>query len=325
MSVAYEVVDSFSGSVTLEEGESAVTEVRRRYIVGRFASFNAVRSFVEPYLPLYCIGAGSLAYWVRQALNIQGVGNGYYDITAVYRTKGFANDQGGEQNGEQQDPDNFVAGSIAWDTSGHTEHITQAKSQVKFPGDAGDFHGAINVSGDSVLGVDVVRPQMRYSETWIFPTAKALECSYVGKVYELTGTVNQANFRCFKPGECLFLGARGQWSDNAPYVAITYEFEARPNITWGEDNQPFEGAGATGEKQGWEHLWIRYESGEDADSIIKKPIAAYQSKVYDSKDWGDLLIVQKQVGRSRTGVQPQPGAVLVNGLTDMPVPSGVPA
>lgn len=313
--VAYEIVDSMSGSVTLEQGESAVVEVRRRFVVGQFSTFNECRAFVTPYLPMYTNDAPS-SYWIRQSLAIQGIGNRYYDVTATYRTLGPSGD--GNQN-QDQSPE-YTPGSVAWDTSGHTEHITQAISHTAFPNTAADFDGAINVSGDSVQGLDVVRPAMRYSETWIMAVEKAMSCEYISSIYKLTGTVNKSKFRCFDSGECLFVGARGQWSDNSPYVAVTFEFEARPNNT---DWKPWEGYSGTATKKGWEHVWIRYEDDKDADTLIKKPVAAYKSQVYREEEWSGLEVVDETVGKKRSGLSPQAGAEIGNGLDGNGIPGGI--
>lgn len=307
-----------SGSVTLDQGESAVTEVRRRFVVGQFTTFGECRAFVIPYLPLYTNDA-PFSYWIRQSLNIQGIGNRYYDVTATYRTLGPL--QGDDKQDENEQQPEYTPGSVAWDTSGHTEHITQALDYEILPVDGADFEGAINIVGDSVQGLDVVRPAMRYSETWIMPASTAMKCDYISAVYRLTGTVNASKFRCFDPGECLFVGARGQWSDNSPYVAVTFEFEARPNDPNWKPWATYPDGVTT--KLGWEHVWIRYEDGTDASTLIKKPIAAYKSQVYHEEDWGDLKIVAHQVAQPRQSRAPVVGVMAVNGLTGNGLPSGI--
>lgn len=321
MTVAYEIVDSMSGSVTVDQGSASVTEFRRRFVVGHFASFHECRSAVEPYLPVYS-NEGPLGIAVRQQLAIQGIGNRYYDITATYRTLGPTS-PGNDNNDPEQGNYQYIPGSMAWDTTGNTEHITQAIAQTSFPAEAADFEGAINVSGDAVQGLDVVRPSMRYSETWIMPIGQAMACGYLSSVYKLTGTVNAGKFRCFDAGEALFVGARGQWSDDAPYVSVTFEFEARPNDTSWKPWGSYSGAATT--KKGWEHVWIRYESGENANTLIKKPIAAYKSQVYREGDWSPLNIGAMTVAAPRRPSAPQLGNMIANGLLGNGIPGGVTA
>lgn len=295
--VVYEVLDSMSGSVQKEQGQAVVKEVRRRYVIGQCTSFEDCVSQIEPYAPVYCIANNS--YWMRGTLAINGIGNKYFDVTATYRTLVPA-DQG------QGQPPEYVPGSIGWDTTGHTEHITQSlPTQERIPQEAPDYQGAINVSGDAVQGIDVVRPAFRYSETWILPVGSVLDCDYLGNVYRLTGTVNNDPFRCFDPGEALFLGARGQWQEDQPYVAVTYEFEARPNDP---NYYPWEGAGGTFDKKGWEHIWIKYEDDVDANSLVKVPVAAYKSKVYRQESWVALGIADQLIGQTVTGLTPNVGA-----------------
>lgn len=290
--VVYELMDSMSGTVTKEQGESDTAEVRRRYVIGQVDSFDDCVRQMEPYAPRYAESSGT--YWTRSALAVNGLGNRHWDITATYKTLVPAWITSGGEESE------YIPGSISWDTSGHTEHITQSIDlQERYPPTAADFEGAINVSGDAVQGIDVVRPAMRYSETWIFPVSVAMSCTFIKAAYRLTGTVNKSTFRCFDAGECLFVGARGQWQEDQPYVTVNFEFEARAN---NPEYYPWDGAGFTFSKKGWEHVWLRYEDGVSANSLIKRPIAAYKSIVFKEREWGDLLIVASPIAKKRTGI-----------------------
>lgn len=293
----YEVIDSMSGSISREQGQAIVKEVRRRYVIGQCGSFDDCEAAILPYAPMYAASAGG--YWLRQNLNITGVGNGYFDCTATYRT--LVPSQQQENNNGQ--PPTFVPGGVAWDTTGGTEHMTQAIQQTGYGSDTPDFEGAINVSGNAVQGVDVVRPSLRYSETWIMPVSTAMNCGYIGAVFSLTGTVNQDNFRCFAPGEVLFLGARGQWQEDQPYVAITFEFEVRAND---DDFYPFTGFSQEPvAKKGWEYFWILYEDAIDANALVRHPIAGYISQVYHEKPWDNLGIGDQAIGNGVSGQLPQ--------------------
>jgi len=286
----YEVLDSMSGSVNREQGQAIVKEVRRRYVIGQCISFEDCVLKMTPYAPMYVIVGGT--YWTREGLSVNGIGNKYFDVTATYRSLLPAD----------EDATDYIPGSIGWDTTGHTEHITQSlPTQQRIPEDAPDYKGAINVSGDAVHGIDVVRPAFRYSETWIRPVQSVMECSYLGSVYRLTGTVNAQQFRCFAPGEALFLGARGQWQEDQPYVAVTYEFEARPNDP---NYYPWEGAGGTFNKKGWEHIWLKYEDEVGDNALVKVPVAAYKSKVYPEQSWAALGIPGESIGQAVNGLTP---------------------
>ena len=116
------------------------------------------------------------------------------------------------------------------------------------------------------------------------PAALALSGAFVSAVYTLTGTVNQQAFRYFEPGEALFVGARAQWQGGEPFVAVTFEFECRPN------KEEYVN-GITGiQKKGWQYLWIWYEAKEDTDRLVRMPKFAFLQDVYEEKSWSPLLI-----------------------------------
>lgn len=299
--VVYEALDSMSGSIQKEQGQAIVKEVRRRYVVGQCDSFDDCVEKIEAYTPMYAASVNN--YWMRHTLSINGLGNKYFDVTATYRTLVPVQQSQGE-------PPEYVPGSIGWDTTGHSEHITQSlPTQQRIPNNAPNYRGAINVSGDAVQGIDVVRPVFRYSETWILPVDSVLNCAYLGNVYRLTGTVNANQFRCFEPGEALFLGARGQWQEDQPYVAVTYEFEARPNDP---NYYPFDGAAGFFDKKGWDHIWIKYQDEADEGELVKVPVAAYKSKVYREESWSALGISDQLIGQAVSGLTPLIGAAAGN-------------
>lgn len=301
----YELVDSMSGSVTNESEGGEVREVKRRYVIGQCTGgFNQVVAEMEQYTPSYVNSDGAGLYWVRKRLDVNGIGNAYFDCTAHYQTLQPKQGQDPESSGD------FVPGALAWDTTGNTEHITQGlDDEDRFPGDAPDFHSAINVSGDSVQGLDVVRPGLRYSETWIIPVQVAISCDFVGVVYRLTGSVNQAAFRCFAPGEVLFMGGRGQWNGDQPYVSVTFDWEARPNV----DDFYVKGI-AQFPKEGWEHVWIMYQPESNAGSLIRKPIAAYKNRVYHKANWAGLGMIAGVIGAPQAGANGQAPAAGGNGV-----------
>lgn len=305
----YELMDSMSGSITNESEGGEVREVKRRYVVGRCTSgFNQAVAEVSKYAPPYVESDGSGLYWVRRRLEVAGIGNAYFDCTATYQTL----QPKPPENPGNPEQDDFTPGSIAWDTTGNTEHITQGlDAEDRYGVLAPDFSSALNVSGDSVQGLDVVRPGLKYSETWILPAQVAISCGFVGAVYRLTGTVNLNQFRCFAPGEALFLGARGQWTGDQPYVSVTFDWEARPNVpdysVRGITNTG--GEAQTFPKDGWEHVWIMYAPEANNGSLIRQAVAAYKNRVYHKKSWADLGMIAGTIGAPRAGATGQtPGA-----------------
>ena len=86
----------------------------------------------------------------------------------------------------------------------------------------------------------------------------------------------------------LFLGASGskraQVGEEEDWE-ITYRFAGSPNVT-GLSIGPISGIS----KKGWEYLWVRYADQEDttAKALVKRPIAAYVERVYESGNFAAL-------------------------------------
>lgn len=299
--VIYELQDSMSGSVTNETETGESREVKRRFLIGRCLGFNNAVAMIEPYAPAYVTSDQSGIYWVRKKLDVTGVGNRYFDCTATYNTLVPKQGQGENGGGGGQQP---LPGSVSWDTTGTTERVYQAFSEEGFAvseANAPSFECAINVNGTSVEGLDVVRPAMRYSETWVLPSSLALSESFVAAVHRLTGTVNANTFRPFEPGEALFMGGRCQIQGDQPFAQVTFDFEARPNEDWYSD-----GIGFTIPKEGWEYIWVRYTDDVDSNSLVRRPRYIYKNVVYKKADWSGLLIAGSSttVGRPRQPVPP---------------------
>lgn len=179
--------------------------------------------------------------------------------------------------------------SFAFDTGGGTQHVTQSLQTIASyapPGaTAPSFQGAIGATRDSVEGVDITVPVYTFSETHAIDPA-AVTDAYKGTLFALTGRTNNALFRGFAAGECLFLGAAGSQRGDEAWE-VTYRFAASPNKTG------LAVGSITGiAKKGWEYLWVLYEDAEDlaAQRLVKKPLAAYVERVYESGDFSLLGI-----------------------------------
>ena len=305
----YELRDSESGSIDQSGLESAeVWSIQKRYVIGQCpGGFYEVATAIAPYAPRYVRNPLGRV-WRRKRLGLKGLGKAVFEVSADYET--LTPISGQDAAGDDNQDDNFVPGSLAWDTTGNTERITQAKSE-RVIGDAGiDMQGAINVSGTSVQGIDVVVPGMRYSETWIMPLAIGLSTSYAADVFKATGKLNKSTFRAFAPGECLFLGARAQWSGDQPYVPVTFEFQARPH----DDNYRLDGLAAT-TKKGWEYVWIVYDQDVVGGRAVQKPKAYIFDTIYDEAEFSALRITGRDPGRKLTGSTPTPAATAVPAFT----------
>lgn len=250
---------------------------------------------------------GELAYWQypgnpsvqlrAESYSVSYLGDDAWQVTISYEKQGAEDD-------EQTDP---LKRSRSFDTSGGSQHITQALENVtvltgktgsttittngetKFPPDtAVSMNGAIGVDGQSVNGVDIVVPALSWTETYDVPH-QYVTAGYIKAVAGLTGSTNKAAFRTFAAGEVLFMGCSGaqEWDDQkgmGPWT-LSYKFVASPNVTAQKIGD------ITGiNKKGHQYLWVRYEDAVSANILIKKPAAVYVNTVYREGDFANLGI-----------------------------------
>lgn len=237
----------------------------------RELTYNIVGTEDESEVESLIQGAAPSSYdgLVLDSIDAQPLGNGAWRGTARY---------------------NRVSGDeYTFDTGGGSDHITQSLETMGSyapPGfTAPDFGGAIGVTEDKVEGVDRPAPKYEFSETHYFDDA-AVTLSYKLALFNLTGKVNDATFKGFAAGECLFLGASGSSRGDGQW-AITFRFACQPNQTG------LEVGDITGiDKRGWDYLWIRYGSFADsvAHALVQRPIAVYVERVFHDGDFSGLGI-----------------------------------
>lgn len=301
----YELRESESGSIDNENLESGeVWNVTKKYLIGKCpGGMGEVKDAIAPYMPRYWSSA--VGYWRRKGITIKGVGKQCFECTGEYTTLVPVSADGGDGGGgtSPDDTRQFVPGSIAWDTTGSSEHITSGLGERIIGGSgAENFEGAINVQGTTVQGIDRVVPSMKYSETWIMPAQVGLSTEFVKAVYTLTGTVNASQFRAFSPGEALFLGGRAQWSGDQPYTTVTFDWQARAN-----DPAFYVKGLPTTFKEGWEYPWVVYAPTSTGGLLVQSPRCVVIDQIYPKKDWSALGIGRspgaKRVGTKSTAAQ----------------------
>jgi len=189
--------------------------------------------------------------------------------------------------------------SRSFDTTGGTQHITQAQSETGYPsgfGGANSQFMAIGVDANGVNGVDIVAPQLQWQESYDVPNAYVTS-NYIKSLASVTGTTNNASFRGFAAGEVLFVGCSGsqEWDDQkgrGPW-SLSYRFVASPNAGTGQTLPARSVGDITGiEKKGHEYLWVRYEDSVSgaSNALLKKPKAVYVNKVYRESNFSALGI-----------------------------------
>jgi len=204
-----------------------------------------------------------------------------WKVKAVYEDEDNGEDDDGSEGEEETT-------SFAFDTGGGTMHRNQSiQTRAKFPSDAPDFGGAIEVDNEgNVNGVDVTMPVLNFTETHTMAGSR-VTTSYKKTLAALTGTVNKSTFRGFASGEVLFLGASGQKRSKKPSAPweITFRFAVSPN-----EASVKVGDLKVSNKFGWDYLWVRYADKvtENKKNVVKKPVAAYIEQVYPAGDFGNL-------------------------------------
>lgn len=218
----------------------------------------------------------------RQAVRLEPVGPDVWDGEAIYSPYPLPAGSTPAETGQSV---------YSFDVSAGTQRVLQSRETISShaPGGATapDFGGAIGVTADGIDGVDVVVPASQFAETHYISSASA--DALRDAILDLTGKVNHATFKGRAAGEVLFLGASGSkrgGPDGEDYE-ITFRFAVSPNAT-GLSVGDITGI----DKKGWEYLWVRYQDivDDDAGVVVKRPLAAYVERLYQSGDFAGLGI-----------------------------------
>lgn len=289
-----ETIESGSGSLSTNSDGLMARDVEIKWLVHSLEGYTAAEAKGIELAPLYYSGHR------RSRLNTRPVGNGWFEIVAEYANAAVD----AYETFSLLNPDNvtFMPQSVAVDTTGGTEHITQAWSDSEDPdayvgkyaaeGEfAPDTKGAVNVSGNNVNGVDITVPSFQFTETWhvpakyLFVGTDAKPTPYLQTLYDMTGKVNKDKFRFFVPGEVLFLGVRFESTRGQTMVPVTFSFAARArreNFFVGDVEVPV--------KDGWDFMWISYEDTTENDRLFRKPKYVYVDRVYERQNFANLQL-----------------------------------
>ncbi len=206
-----------------------------------------------------------------------------WECTVSYKLPNPAGD-------DQKNPPQNGTMRVSIDTSGGTQKIYQSIETLRFykgdwdgtPPDP-DFKGAIGVTKDSIEGTDIVVPTFKYQITAYIDAADVTD-AYINSFFLLTGKTNDADFKGFKKGEALLVGARLQ-TNGEKQAQAQFDFACSPNRT------DLKIGDITGiKKGGWEYLWVYYEPdpNDEQKKIIKRARYVMIEKVYNSGDFSAL-------------------------------------
>jgi hypothetical protein len=305
---AIERVDSGSGTVSVDSDGLISRQVEVRWLVHSMNGYAAAEKKGIELAPLYYDGHR------RGDLSCRSVANGWYEISAQYGNSGVDSYEG--RGIKNKDGVTMIPSAASLDTTGGTEHVQTAYLHEKLGVPvyrgyaptgkvAPESYGAINVSGGRVNGLDITVPSFNWTETWLVPawylfvgkkpTEDELKKDdqrnpspnkpYITELHDSTGKVNSDEFRGFKIGEVLFLGASFDSNVSATMVAVTYSFSARKtqeNFMVGEIKVTM--------KAGWDYLWIDFGDEVDNNFPVKFPRHVYVDQVYGYMKFEDLKI-----------------------------------
>ena len=293
MPVTQFIETSESRSATLHrKGKRADSTVTVTYLAFGTSVDTEVHTYANAFFStnrFYAIG--DYTFMVEQ-YSLEYLGDQCFQVTATYTKTGADDDT-------QEAP---LRRTRSFDTGGGNQHVTQAEAEQRYAatGTAPDQSKAIGVDGDSVAGVDIIVPALQWTETYDVPSTY-VTAAYIKGVAALTGTVNNAAFRTFQPGEVLFAGCSGnqEWDTekgDGPW-SLSYKFVASPNrglptgVT-GPQTAPAIDVGSISGivKKGHEYLWIRYEAAVDGTDLLKRPKYAYVNQVYREASFAGLGI-----------------------------------
>ena len=271
------VEEAYSERDETIDAKGNVTEIEIPYLVFGVSDESAALAAARPKVKTV---SGMTLESIEVVERING---DTWKVKAVYEE----DEDGGDDDDDDDDEDSTV---FAFDTGGGTKHINQSlKTDGKYPNDAPDFAGAIEVDNEgNVNGVDVTMPVLNFTETHTLSGSR-VSTSYKKTLASLTGTVNRSGFRGFSAGEVLFLGASGTKRSkkaSAPWE-ITYRFAVSPNRAGFKV-----GDIQVTRKYGWDYLWVRYADkvAEGGKNVVKKPVGVYVEMVFPEGDFGNLGI-----------------------------------
>jgi hypothetical protein len=235
----------------------------------------------------------------RMSADVTPKSAGFYIGTVEYGLGERQSDKDPSQGGtgSAQSEDSNVAQDsdqlpyeISFDATGQTQHVLYSLATVDsaqrtidtrgIP----DFKQLIGVSKSGVEGCDKVVPGFSWTEVWTFPI-NTMTWSYIKRVRDLTGTVNNNTFRTFSAREVLFAGATGAHQGVDKY-RITYTFRAEKNRDAFRLDADFDPV----DKKGWEYFWVSYEESDEDDAITQIPRCVYVERIYDVENFLQLGI-----------------------------------
>lgn len=267
-------------------GALAGRKISRDYIIV------GATSEIQARTELAAAVSATLDGLVIDSADVDEVHDGIFDGTVSWITQTRK-----DQQEEQQKEIDLETVVVSFDTGGGTAKVLRAEAETSYGSPDAPYNGiapesyfAIGLTDDGIEGVDVPVPALQWSETWQIARGD-VDWSYVRFLHDMTGKLNDAEFRGFDVAEVRFLGASAQ-PNGEDLFSFTFKFAASAtveDITIGDITGIY--------KRGWDYLWTRYESVVDdtTKKMTKKPIAVYVSQVSKLGDFSSLGIGTEEI------------------------------
>lgn len=145
-----------------------------------------------------------------------------------------------------------------------------------------NYEGLIGVEDGEIRGTDIIGPKMEWGRS---VSLESVSVETLKAWYALIGKVNEKRFYHFAPGEVLYLGASGRYS-NQDRWSVTHRFGVslnRTNLKVGLDL-------VVPVKRGWEYVWVQYKPVVENGLTIRRASAAHIEELYGVADFSTLGI-----------------------------------
>jgi hypothetical protein len=136
-------------------------------------------------------------------------------------------------------------------------------------------------------GVSVRRPIGSYVISY-YPSADRASKAYLDSVKDMVGSVNNATFQGYAPGEVLFVSAQGK-GFNDSHFDLQFTFEIRKNKT---DQQitDLDGNVIEYDVDGHDYSWVFYEEVLKGETVAQNPAQVIVEELYPRADLNDLFL-----------------------------------
>ncbi len=237
-----------------------------------------------------------LAGFIRQNIRPEPVGGGVWAVEVEYGTSGVG---GGDQpvGAPALDPtapesdDEPLKSGFAFQVEPYSFKLTQSLKTTKYARTgyepARDHRGAIGVDKDGQVQGCEVPP--RASATWTRTVYRpVLGFGYFRVLLECAGKTNSRAWYGFAPGNLLYMGAEGQFTEGEGW-SITHKFAAEPTrnniVIVPGDTPALPPRLAVATKRGFDYLWVQYEDVMEGGKSTTQATAAYVERVLEEIDF----------------------------------------